>query len=76
MLQTFSWLRYLPAGDRIEFVRELTAAMDHDSPTPILHLMAEWRNTAQIYADPDLLRLLRSEIVDDAGPVPAPPREG
>jgi hypothetical protein len=77
--QVFPWLRFLPSGDRIEFVRELIAVMDAskdvDSPGPVLQLITEWRNTAQIYADPELLEILRSEVIDDAGAVPAPPRE-
>jgi hypothetical protein len=35
-------------------------------------LIAEWRHTAGIYADPELLAALRSEIVDDFGVVTAP----
>jgi hypothetical protein len=74
--QVFPWLRFLPSGDRIEFVRELIAVMDAskdvDSPAPVLQLITEWRNTAQIYADPELLEILRSEVIDDAGAVPAP----
>jgi hypothetical protein len=77
--QVFPWLRFLPSGDRIEFVGELIAVMDAssdiDSPAPVLQLIAEWRNTAQIYADPELLAVLRSEVIHDAGAVPAPPAE-
>ncbi|GAA3563848.1 hypothetical protein [Kribbella ginsengisoli] len=77
--QVFPWLRFLPSGDRIEFVRELIAVMDAssdvDSPAPVLQLITEWRNTAQIYADPELLEALRSEVIDDAGAVPPPPPE-
>lgn len=74
MPQAFPWLQYLPSGDQSKFVRELTAAMD-DSPAQVLQLITEWRNTAEIYADPDLLELLRSGVIDDAGAVPAPIRE-
>ncbi len=74
--QVFPWLRFLPAGDRIEFVRELIAVWDAshdvDSPAPVLQLITEWRNTAQVYADPELLKVLRSEVIEDAGPVSAP----
>ncbi|MEU4395714.1 hypothetical protein [Kribbella sp. NPDC023855] len=74
--QVFPWLRFLPTGDRIEFVRELIAVWDAshdiDSPVPVLQLIAEWRNTAQVYADPELLKVLRSDVIEDAGPVPTP----
>jgi hypothetical protein len=75
--QVFPWIRFLPEDDRVEFVRELidvmSAGEDVGSPAPALQVITEWRNTAQVYADPELLEILRSTAVEDAGEVPAPP---
>jgi hypothetical protein len=74
--QVFPWVRFLPADDRVEFVREvidvMSASVEVDSPTPVLQVIMEWRNTAQVYADPELLEILRSRAIEDAGDVPAP----
>jgi hypothetical protein len=76
--QVFPWVRFLPADDKTEFVRELIEVMsaggELGSPAPTLQVIAEWRNTAQIYADPELLDALRSRPIEDGGEVPAPPR--
>lgn len=74
--QVFPWVRFLTADDRMTFVQELIEVMDASedlgSPAPVLQLITEWRHTAQIYADPELLETLRSEVVEDFGAVPAP----
>lgn len=75
--EVFPWIRFLPAEDKLAFVRELidvmSAGEELDSPVPVLQAIAEWRSTAQVYADPELLDVLRSQVIDDAGDVPAPP---
>lgn len=75
--QVFPWIRFLIPEDQTTFVQELIATMDASdevgSPAPVLQVIAEWRHTAQIYADPELLELLRSQTVGDLGAVPAPP---
>jgi hypothetical protein len=72
----FPWVRFLTADDRMTFVQELIEVMDASedlgSPAPVLQLITEWRHTAQIYADPELLETLRSEVVENFGAVPAP----
>jgi hypothetical protein len=74
--QVFRWIRFLPAGNQLEFVREfidvMSAGEELDSPAPVLQTITEWRNTAQVYADPELLVILRAQPLDDAGEVPAP----
>lgn len=76
--QVFPWIRFLPADDQAAFVRELIEVMsaggEVGSPAPALQTIAEWRNTAQVYADPELLEILRKQSVEDAGAVPAPQR--
>lgn len=73
----FPWIRFLTADDRVAFAQELVDVMDASedlgSPAPVLQLITEWRHTAQIYADPELLAALRSEPVGDFGAVPEPP---
>lgn len=75
--QVFPWIRFLTADDQMAFVQELIDVMDASeevgTPAPFLQLIAEWRHTAQIYADPELLTILRSNDVEDLGVVPAPP---
>ncbi|ONI68482.1 hypothetical protein BWI15_36425 [Kribbella sp. ALI-6-A] len=75
--QVFPWIRFLPTDDQTEFVRELIEVMsageEVGSPAPVLQTITEWRNTAQIYADPELLETLRSQVIEDAGDVAAPP---
>lgn len=74
--QVFPWIRFLPAEDKVDFVHELidvmSASEEIGSPAPVLQTIAEWRNTAQVYADPELLEILRSQVIEDAGDVPAP----
>ena len=74
--QVFPWIRFLPTASQVAFVHELidvmTAGEEIDSPAPVLQTITEWRNTAQVYADPELLEILRSQVIEDAGEVPAP----
>ncbi|HEY4572008.1 MAG TPA: hypothetical protein VIH10_21200 [Kribbella sp.] len=74
--QVFPWIRFLPSDDKAEFVRELIEVMsageELDSPVPVVQTITEWRNTAQVYADPELLEILRSQTIEDGGDVPAP----
>lgn len=75
--RVFPWIRFLTADDQMTFVQELIDVMDASAqvgtPAPFLQLITEWRHTAQIYADPELLTILRSKDVQDFGVVPAPP---
>jgi hypothetical protein len=38
----------------------------------VLQLINQWRHTAEIYADPELLAALRAETLDDFGTVAEP----
>ena len=51
-----SWVRQLPPEDRASFAQ----------------LVTEWRNTAEIHADPDLVKALTGPPHGDFGPVPRP----
>lgn len=71
----FARIQYLPPEHREEFRRELIDAVKGAEPladaTSVAQVVAEWRHTAEVYADPELLSILTSEG-DDFGPVPAP----
>jgi hypothetical protein len=50
----------------------MSAGEQLGSPTPVIQVIAEWRNTARIYADPELLKILRSQTIEDGGEISAP----
>ncbi|TCN38781.1 hypothetical protein EV644_108176 [Kribbella orskensis] len=74
--QVFPWTRFLTTDDRVAFAQELIDVMDASedlgSPAPVLQLINQWRHTAEIYADPELLADLRAETLDDFGTVAEP----
>ncbi|WP_134712673.1 hypothetical protein [Saccharomonospora xinjiangensis] len=74
----FPWVRFLPKEAVREFVVELVetleAAESLRNPAPVAHLVAAWRNTASVYADPELLAVLRRDG-SDAGAADEPPAE-
>ena len=78
--KVFPWVRFLPEDSRGRFLAELAdtlrATIDFDAPAPAVHqLVTEWRHTAEVYADPELLDILTRDhgSDDDFGPVPPPP---
>ncbi|MFF1822213.1 hypothetical protein ACFVWG_33215 [Kribbella sp. NPDC058245] len=77
--QVFPWLTFLPSDARIAFAQELVDMMDASADlrlsSPVLTLIAQWRNTADVYADPELLAKLTSTERGDFGPVPRPVAE-
>lgn len=74
--QIFPWIKFLPPDGRVEFAQEFVDMMDASAdlglPGPVLTLISQWRNTAEIYADPELLAILKSPRGGDFGPVPRP----
>jgi hypothetical protein len=74
--KVFPWIRFLMPEDRMTFAQELSDVMDASaelgSPAPVLQVITEWRHTAEIYTDPELLAALRSGVTDDFGVVPEP----
>jgi hypothetical protein len=77
--QVFPWIAFLPAEARVSFAQELVDIMDASADlrvnAPVLQLIREWRNTAEICADPELLAILTSTKRGDFGPVPRPVEE-
>lgn len=73
--KVFAWARYLPEPDVALFVEDLIetlrAADGLDNPAPLVQVITEWRHTAEVHADPELRKLLRS-TTGDFGPVMPP----
>jgi Family of unknown function (DUF6247) len=73
----FPWVRHLNDEERQEFAAEwleaLGAAGDLDNGAEVEGLVAAWRHTAEIIADPELLAFLtRDRESFDYGPVVPP----
>jgi hypothetical protein len=70
------WVQFLPgaAVDELaaDFVVTVRAAAALNNMAPVSQLLAEWRHTAEVYADPELHAILTQEHEGDFGPVPAP----
>ncbi|PXX68371.1 hypothetical protein DFR70_10251 [Nocardia tenerifensis] len=68
------WVAFLPAADVDEFLTEFVAvaqkAVALGNLSPLTSLLTQWRNTAEIHADPVLLALVTREPEGDFGPVP------
>ncbi len=57
--EALPWTRFLPQEDRRLFHGETRLfAEEHRGPAPQAHVIAEWRHTAEVYADPELLATL------------------
>lgn len=76
--EAFPWLRFLPREDVQAFVLELVdtlrAADSVRNAAPIAQVVTDWRHTAEIWADPELLARLQSPVTD-AGTVDEPVTE-
>lgn len=74
----FPWVRHLPDDAKEEFAAEwlatLTSAAELRNNAPVAGVVASWRSTAEIYADPELYAILarKHDKDDDFGPVPPP----
>jgi hypothetical protein len=70
------WSTFLPEHDRALMLSELIEVAKGSASlrnlSPIAVLLEQWRHSAEVYADPDLLKLLMVESTGDLGPVPMP----
>lgn len=71
------WIALLPAEDRREFSEEFInvarACASLGTFDRLGVLLAQWRNTAQVWSRPELLEALQREAADDfSEPVPTP----
>ncbi|RJQ88429.1 hypothetical protein [Amycolatopsis panacis] len=71
----FPWVRYLPKADVQTFVMELIETLERaeslGNPAPVAILVAKWKRTAEIHADPELAAIL-GRPGEDLGEVPPP----
>lgn len=78
--EAFPWVRFLPEDAvrefLIEFMETAHAASDLGTMAPLASVIAAWKSTAEIYADPDLAATLKAPVDDDLGPVEQPSGEG
>lgn len=76
LLDAFAWAKFLPSDARDRFAHELTdtllAAATVDVYAPVAQLVREWRATAEIQADPELLRQLTGAVQAAGDAVPRP----
>lgn len=71
------WVRFLPDEDRVLFMRELVsvfrAAADVGRFAAVIEVLDQWRNTAEVWADPELAASLARSVDEPVGtPVEAP----
>ncbi|MGW4361966.1 hypothetical protein ACWEKU_24760 [Streptomyces californicus] len=76
--EAFPWVRFLPRKAvqefLLEFVETARASTSLGSLAPITTVIAAWKHTAEIYADPELHATLTQDHGDgDFGDVPVPP---
>lgn len=74
--EALPWTVFLPDDDADVFLSELSTvargAADLDNLAPVAVLLAQWRHTAEVHADPMLREILIAEPDGDFGPVPEP----
>jgi hypothetical protein len=74
--EALPWTVFLPDGDLDVFLAELSmvarGAADLDNVAPVAVLLAQWRHTAEVHADPALREILTAEPDGDFGLVPEP----
>jgi len=70
------WVRFLPADSVQNFINEFVetaiAAGSIGNTAPVAQLLIEWQHTAEIYADPELLAILKAPTFGDYGLVQPP----
>jgi len=73
----FAWVDLLPQHAREEFLEEFLrtaeAAAEVGTHAPLAQLVRAWRETAAIYADPELFEQMTGPLPGDGGKVPEPP---
>ncbi len=71
--EALPWVTFLPDDDVAVFVDELASvargAAALDNLAPVAVLLAQWRHTAEVHADPALREFLTAEPDGDVGPV-------
>ncbi len=70
-LQMTGWIAKLSDEDRSEFIATLTSALEAGDREPIARLLAGWKATADVWADPELSARLRQEKHGPSGTSPS-----
>lgn len=72
----FPWATFLPTGDRQTFADDLAttlaAVVSLNNYAPVGQLLREWKATAEIHADPEMVRRLSGPVSADGAAVPSP----
>lgn len=76
LVDEFPWADVLPRQDRAQFVTDFVRAFQASAEmgqwTALAQTVREWKATAAVHADPELVELLSSPLNDDFGGVPDP----
>ncbi|RKT86236.1 hypothetical protein SAMN05421805_102132 [Saccharopolyspora antimicrobica] len=74
--EEFPWAALLPSGARSEFALDFAqtfrASAELGSWVPLQQTLREWKATALVYTDPELVKALTEPVTEDFGPVPPP----
>ncbi len=72
------WSRFLPEEDRTRFVREFAETIEASSSVenfgPVGTLLRQWKNTAEVWASPELLAAVRDAELEEGDVVERPQR--
>lgn len=76
LVDEFPWADILPRQDRAQFVTDFVRAFQASAEmgqwTQLAQTVREWKATAAVHADAELVELLSSPLNDDFGAVPDP----
>jgi hypothetical protein len=76
LAEEFPWLGLLPRAELPQFVADFTRSAQISAEigqwSVLARTVREWKATAAVYADPELLRQLTEPLTEDHGPVPGP----
>lgn len=72
LTDAFPWTEHLKPEGVAEFEGELAAVVTEGDLVKVVTLIAAWRSTAAIMADPELYEELTTGELADFGPVPEP----
>ncbi len=75
----FPWVRFLPTKDvrcfLVELVETVRATADLHNVAALAPLIAAWKDTAEIYSDPEMMKAVTAPLDGtDYGDVPVPER--
>jgi hypothetical protein len=70
------WTSFLPESDREQFLADFTrtaaGSVEAEVYEPLIRTLEAWKATAEVYANPALLKVLRQEHTGPAIPISRP----